>query len=993
MEERVIQALETLYGSRDDVARKEADKWLRAWQKLPEAWEVADALLGMPSASAEVYCFGAQVLRSKIMYDFYELPESIHANLFDSLCRKLELHKDRGPTTTALCLALCDFSLQATTRWQTPVEDILKRFPVDSTHGTTAFSILRHLPEENLNARVMVDDHLRSEHAALIHKAMPAVLESLSSIHRSNLVPSVRRQVLACWQSWITFAARRQLSEPLSECNLVFVEECFKALSQTSDQAAVDSESGGVMLQDIAAEALEAVVSCCGFNQENDALPPSSSAAILNLCVKYCAGDLQPAISAAFAAQDTELLRPLSQVVAATCCALLDKFVQHGDRDLALQQLLHTVIRFTELPISMGNLSNSTEGYERTSPGQRGATGNQSADGSQSSHELMPIVPTDLTSSSPPLIEAYDDDTLAIVSPPLGLWLHLARFAERSQLCSKLAGACATASGASPGTSAQLPSADTADSQLGRPRRSAVVFLANVFDIVLGKAISMCIIPPALLVASPIGESALPHEYQRLRRKYAECAMDCSMVIGQSFSFKKIQDIIAKATQGEADDNRSATDRLRIIEACLVVAAAIIEDYTGEPEALPECYELLMFLELVLTHEPPMDVIGCHTRLAALHFLDEASAWSRVRPTLIPQVLVHFVMPQISACSTWTSPVGRGDSPALRGLLDKIVTSASLVFRLYCRRCNSSELADQLIGSLCQLNQHLDQSGCTEEVCTFVLEAVSGVAAQLTQLDKFLAVIESLCAPNLKVLADNVDNPAIIVARLDRIAIILREIHERGRADGARLSALSVFVSSTLWPMVRQLLSRYASNASVVERCGRCLKHAIRCTHEEFKPLIGEVAAAIKAAAQVELQSTHMYTTEVIAKEFAKMTDVHEQLADLFNFVLHLGLEKVDSFAKAQNLDNGADFIEDCYGMLCRYLNFCPVIAASSPHLETVSPKHTHALRSIYLSLRQIIQTKHTLLYSFTQSKNLRNHNIVSRVLITGYVCNFVAGI
>ena len=60
--------------------------WLEHLQKTLKAWQLADDLLHQPEGiGLEGYYFGAQTLRTKIQYDFLELPREAQGSLRDSL--------------------------------------------------------------------------------------------------------------------------------------------------------------------------------------------------------------------------------------------------------------------------------------------------------------------------------------------------------------------------------------------------------------------------------------------------------------------------------------------------------------------------------------------------------------------------------------------------------------------------------------------------------------------------------------------------------------------------------------------------------------------------------------------------------------------------------------------------------------------------------------------------------------------------------------------
>ena len=69
---------------------KEALSWLEKFQNTQEAWQVADQLLAQPAPNGgngvqPEHIFAAQTMRTKIQYDWAELPAEAHASLRSSL--------------------------------------------------------------------------------------------------------------------------------------------------------------------------------------------------------------------------------------------------------------------------------------------------------------------------------------------------------------------------------------------------------------------------------------------------------------------------------------------------------------------------------------------------------------------------------------------------------------------------------------------------------------------------------------------------------------------------------------------------------------------------------------------------------------------------------------------------------------------------------------------------------------------------------------------
>ena len=113
---------------------KEATVWLEKFQNTQEAWQVADQLLAQPAGAGATstllpeHIFAAQTMRTKIQYDWAELPPQSHAALRDSLLAHA-VRFSAGPQVvlTQLCLAVATLALHMEA-WGQAVPELIGRF-------------------------------------------------------------------------------------------------------------------------------------------------------------------------------------------------------------------------------------------------------------------------------------------------------------------------------------------------------------------------------------------------------------------------------------------------------------------------------------------------------------------------------------------------------------------------------------------------------------------------------------------------------------------------------------------------------------------------------------------------------------------------------------------------------------------------------------------------------------------------------------------------
>ena len=108
-EDHVFQMINELYRG-DGSSRDEVNQWLQGFQRTPYAWKISDELL-YTKRSIEAVSFASQTIRSKVLYDFAELPADSHNQLMESILSHV-MKMDNQVALTQLCLSLADLVLQ-----------------------------------------------------------------------------------------------------------------------------------------------------------------------------------------------------------------------------------------------------------------------------------------------------------------------------------------------------------------------------------------------------------------------------------------------------------------------------------------------------------------------------------------------------------------------------------------------------------------------------------------------------------------------------------------------------------------------------------------------------------------------------------------------------------------------------------------------------------------------------------------------------------------
>lgn len=229
--EQAIQALQALYSSPDPAIKKQADDWLTQFQQTPPAWQLADQILSNGETPIEYRFFAAQTMRTKVQFDFYELPADSYGSLRDSLLNHID--RFRAPEFqaihTMLAITIADLVIQADSAWADAFTSLFQRYGGSPDSFATLLEILRMLPEENTNQKLMTDGLKRSNSRERLMQAAPQVVQFLLNIQ----CPSVqaKKRVLECFLAWIEFGSL----QPGDVVNNSLIPECFKFVNEGGD--------------------------------------------------------------------------------------------------------------------------------------------------------------------------------------------------------------------------------------------------------------------------------------------------------------------------------------------------------------------------------------------------------------------------------------------------------------------------------------------------------------------------------------------------------------------------------------------------------------------------------------------------------------------------------------------------------------------------------------------------------------------------------------
>ncbi|CAJ1413575.1 unnamed protein product, partial [Effrenium voratum] len=119
--------------------------------------------------------FAAQTMRTKVQFDFYELPADSYTSLRDSMLTHINRFRaaEHAPIHTMLAIALADLAIQMDHAWPNAVETLFQHFGQSPDSYPTLLEVLRMLPEENNNLKLMTDSFKRESCSQRLQAATP----------------------------------------------------------------------------------------------------------------------------------------------------------------------------------------------------------------------------------------------------------------------------------------------------------------------------------------------------------------------------------------------------------------------------------------------------------------------------------------------------------------------------------------------------------------------------------------------------------------------------------------------------------------------------------------------------------------------------------------------------------------------------------------------------------------------------------------------------
>ncbi|CAI5502615.1 unnamed protein product [Closterium sp. Naga37s-1] len=207
----LLRVLEALYQTTDRSTRREASKWLEAFQQSMDAWQISDRLLHDESSSMEVRYFCAQTLRTKVQRDFEELPQGSTPSLRASLLGLLAKFRN-GPAAvrTQLCLAIAALAAHTPAgEWGEGgvVYWLRQQLAAQPESAPALLELLTVVVQEVGAHKLAVRPERRRQFSAELVACAPDVLTLLAACHAAHPSdPATTEAALHAFTAWLRFS-------------------------------------------------------------------------------------------------------------------------------------------------------------------------------------------------------------------------------------------------------------------------------------------------------------------------------------------------------------------------------------------------------------------------------------------------------------------------------------------------------------------------------------------------------------------------------------------------------------------------------------------------------------------------------------------------------------------------------------------------------------------------------------------------------------------
>ncbi|XP_008555701.1 transportin-3 [Microplitis demolitor] len=403
-------------------------------------------------------------------------------------------------------------------------------------------------------------------------------------------------------------------------------------------------------------------------------------------------------------------------------------------------------------------------------------------------------------------------------------------------------------------------------------------------------------------------QDPLSQDFSLFRSRVSELIKDVVFIIGSSHCFRQMFSRI-NGTQQSLDGVTIISPTWDSIEASLFIMQSVAKNILPEEDqVVPEVVEAILNV-----HE--------NTHIAVKHtsilLLGELCEWINSHARSLEPIL-NFLLVCLSQ--------------------DGLASVASGALHSICTAC-PEHMASHFPGLL-EIARCLDGYPISNDAAIGLLKGVSIILARLPR-EEITRAMKELCWFQVRPLCALMELTGIPVTRatktdpvfwLDRLAAIFRHTNPSVDSNDT-LPHPCRDVVTEIWPVLSRAFNKYSADSRIMERCCRCVRHAIRCIRKHAVHLLEDIVKLIVGLYATHQHSCFLYLGSILVDEYA--TD-HECAAGLVQ-MLEAFIGPTFTLLQEQNgLKHHPDTVDDLFRLCSRFIQRAPIAFLHSAPKDSI---------------------------------------------------------
>ncbi|XP_034948229.1 transportin-3 [Chelonus insularis] len=396
-------------------------------------------------------------------------------------------------------------------------------------------------------------------------------------------------------------------------------------------------------------------------------------------------------------------------------------------------------------------------------------------------------------------------------------------------------------------------------------------------------------------------DDSVAEDFVLFRNRVSELIKDVVFIVGSSHCFRQMFTRLNGDPGPDGQPIRPAT--WDSVEASLYIMQAVAKNILPkEDKVVPEV------VEAILNQSENTHIAVKHTSII---LLGELCEWINNHPQSLEPVL-NFLLTCLNQ---------KGLASAASGALHSICTACP------------EQMAFHFPGLL-QIARCLDNFPITNEAAIGLLKGISIIMVRLP-FAEITNAMKELCWFQAKPLCDLIEATVAPINRgtkndpivwLDRLAAIFR--YTNPRIEDTNLPHPCQAVVTEMWPILSNTCTRYQADAKIMERCCRCIRHAVRCIGQHAVHLLEPMVKQIVQLYAAHQHSCFLYLGSVMVDEYAADHDCAAGLVQMLEAFIGPTFTLLQ---QPDGLKNHPDTVDDLFRLCSRFLQRAPIAFLHSP--------------------------------------------------------------